>query len=340
MTIAQALIPPVLEAAPLDPALAGFLAQAAAQGNPPLESLPSPVARQIYRDLAQALGLPAPAIGPVSEPTIPGPGGPLRLRVYAPDTPPGTQAPQPPWPVLLYVHGGGFVIGDLETHDQVCRTLCHHADMLVVAVDYRLAPEHPFPGAPDDAEAALRWVLAHAASLGGDASRIAVAGDSAGAQLALVAARRVGAASVRALGLIYPVAQHPDETSASFRENGEGKFLTSGAIQWFVASYLGGQADALAHPDYAVLTSGGFEPLPATWVATMGHDPLRDEGHALARRLGTAGVAVTHRHYPDAIHACIHFTAVSPIGLQVMTDMAPWLREPVGALLPSIGRGL
>jgi acetyl esterase len=324
VTVADVSLPAVLAAAPLDPALAGFLAQAAAQGNPPLENLPAPVARQIYRDLAEALGLPAPAIGPVTETTLAGPGGPLRLRVYAPDT-----AAEAPWPVLLYVHGGGFVIGDLETHDKVCRTLCRHAAMLVVALDYRLAPEHPFPAAPDDAEAALRWLLAHAASLGGDASRIAVAGDSAGAQLALVAARRVGSASVRALGLIYPVARHPDETSASYRENGEGKFLTTSAIQWFVASYLGGQADAVTHPDYAVLTSGGFEPLPATWVATMGHDPLRDEGHALARRLGAAGVAVTHRHYPDAIHACIHFTAVSPIGQQVMLDLARWLREQV-----------
>jgi acetyl esterase len=325
VNIADACINPVLVAAPLDPALAGFLAQAAAQDNPPLESLPTPVARQIYRELADALGLPAPAIGEVVETTMPGPGGSLRLRVYAP----GTQAPQPPRPVLLYVHGGGFVIGDLDTHDKVCRTLCHHAGMLVVAVDYRLAPEHPFPAAPDDVEAALRWVLAHAASWSGDPSRIAVAGDSAGAQLALVAARRVRAAEVRALGLIYPVAQHPDEASDSYRENGDGKFLTTGAIQWFVASYLGGQADALTHPDYALLKSDGFEQLPATWVATMGHDPLRDEGHALALRLTTAGVTVAHRHYPGAIHACIHFTAVSPIGLQVMTDLAQWLREQV-----------
>lgn len=329
MNLYYPCFPTALEAAPLDPALAGFLAQAAAQGNPPLESLPPPVARQIYRELADALGLPAPAIGEVLETRIPGPGGSLRLRVYAPDTAPDTQASRQPWPVLLYVHGGGFVIGDLDTHDKVCRTLCHHAGMLVVAVDYRLAPEHPFPAAPDDVEAALRWVLAHAASWGGDPSRIAVAGDSAGAQLALVAARRVGSANVRALGLIYPVAQHPDETSDSYRENGEGKFLTTGAIHWFTASYLGGQADALTHPDYALLQSDGFEPLPATWVATMGHDPLRDEGHALAQRLATAGVTVVHRHYPGAIHACIHFTAVSPIGLQVMTDLAQWLREQV-----------
>ena len=313
-----------LAKADLDPALAGFLAQAAAQGNPPLESLPPPVIRQIYREQAEALGLPAPAIGKVEDSACPGPAGLLPLRIYSPE---GHDAATPP-PVLLFLHGGGFVMGDLETHDKVCRTLCHHAGMLVVAVDYRLAPEHPFPAAVDDAEAALRWVLAHAATLGGDANRIAVAGDSAGAQLALVAARRVQAANVRALGLIYPVAQHPDEPSASYQEN-DGKFLTMGVMQWFMSSYLGGQATALTHPDYAVLKSGGFENLPATWVATMGHDPLRDEGHALAQRIASAGVDVAHQHYPGAIHACIHFTAVSPIGLTVMTDMAQWLRENV-----------
>ena len=314
-------IPTVLETAPMDTALAGFLAQAAAQGNPPLESLPPAIARQVYRELADTLGLPAPAIGKVSDSSIPGPGGPLRLRVYSPDI-------AGPWPVLLYAHGGGFVIGDLETHDKVCRTLCYHAGMLVVAVDYRLAPEHPFPAAPDDVEAALRWVLLNAGALGGDAGRIAVAGDSAGAQLALVAARRVKASAVRALGLIYPVAQHPDQPSASYPEN-EGKFLSMGVMQWFMASYLGGQAGAQKHPDFALLDSGGLASLPATWVATMGHDSLRNEGHALAQRVAAAGVEVAHRHYPEAIHACIHFTAVSPVGLRVMVDLAQWLRSRV-----------
>jgi len=310
-----------LKSAPMDPGLAGFLAQAAAQGNPPLESLPPAIARQIYREMADTLGLPPPAIGKVSDTSFAGPGGPLPLRMYSPDTP-------GPWPVLMYVHGGGFVIGDLETHDKVCRTLCYHAGMLVVAVDYRLAPENPFPAATDDVEAALRWVLANAAALGGDAERIAVAGDSAGAQLALVASRRVKAEAVRALGLIYPVAQHPDQPSASYAEN-EGKFLTMSVMQWFMASYLGGQANACKHPDYALLDSGGLGKLPATWLATMGHDPLRDEGHALALRMASAGVAVTHRHYPEAIHACIHFTAVSPVGQRIMVELAHWLRARV-----------
>ena len=310
-----------LEAAPLDPALAGLLAQMASQGNPPLEALPPSVGRQIYRDLDAALGLPGPAIGQVENLVIDGPGGVLALRTYAPATP-------GPWPVLMFIHGGGFVIGDLDTHDKVCCTLCHHANMLVVAVDYRLAPENPFPAAPDDAEAALRWLCTHAATLGGDASRIAVAGDSAGAQLALVAVRRVGLAAVRALGMVYPVAQHPDVPSICYQENGRGKFLTHDAMRWFTASYLGGQAAAAQHPDFDLLHSP-MASLPPTWLATMGHDPLRDEGHALALRIEHAGVPVEHAHYPGAIHACIHFSSVSPGGLQVVMDLAKYLRLKV-----------
>lgn len=309
---------------PLDPTLAGLLAQMEAQGNPPLESLPPAVGRQIYQQLDGALGLPAPAIGKVQDLAIDGPGGSLALRAY---TPTGAG----PWPVLLFIHGGGFVIGDLETHDKVCRTLCHHAQMLVLAVDYRLAPEHPFPAAPDDVEAALRWLCAHAASLGGDASRIAVAGDSAGAQLALVAVRRVQSPAVCALGMVYPVAQHPDTPSLCYQDNGSGKFLTHDAMRWFTACYLGSQskqAAAAQHPDFDLLHSS-MATLPPSWLATMGHDPLRDEGHALALRIEHAGVAVEHAHYPSAIHACIHFSAVSPLGRQVLLDLAQWLRGQV-----------
>ena len=315
----------VLDTAPLDPALAGFLAQAAAQGNPPLESLPPPVARQLYRELAAGLGLPAPAIASVDDRVIEGPGSPLTLRVYRPDAP-------GPLPLLMYVHGGGFVIGDLETHDKVCRTLCHDMAAVVVAVDYRLAPEHPFPAAVDDVACALRWVAGHAHALGADPSRMALAGDSAGAQLAAVAAlRSTGTIAPRALGLIYPVAQHYSEPSPSLAENGEGKFLTTGVMQWFIDCYLGARQELARHPDFALLQSQALGTLPPTWLATMGHDPLRDEGHALALRIADAGVPTEHRHYASAIHACIHFTAVSPLGNQVMGDMAAWLRAQLSS---------
>jgi acetyl esterase len=313
-----------LPRAPIDPGLAGFLAQAAAQGNPPLESLPPEIGRQIYRDLAAGLGLPPPAVA-TEDRSIAGPGGPLPLRIYHPDVS-GTL------PALFYVHGGGFVIGDLETHDAVCRTLCHEVGAVVVAVDYRLAPEHPFPAAVEDVVCALQWLSTHARELRADPSRIAVAGDSAGAQLAATACLHTASTiTPRALGLIYPVAQHHSEPSASMAENGEGKFLTLGVMQWFVDSYLNGRSELIRHPDFALLSAPTLATLPATWVATMGHDPLRDEGHALAQRIEQAGVATEHRHYPGAIHACIHFTAVSPLGGQVLSDLAQWLRGQVDA---------
>lgn len=310
---------PTLPSAPLDPALAAFLDHSA--DNPPMETLPPPIARQAYRELSAALGAPTPAIGSVTERSIDGPGGALALRLYTP------QGAATGLPLLLYLHGGGWVIGDLETHDAVCRTLCHAAQTVVVAVDYRCAPEHPFPAALDDAQAALSWLAAHAGELGGDATRIAVAGDSAGAQLAAALAQRVaGTIALRAVGLIYPVAQHYDVPSASCIEN-EGKFLSRGVMVWFTDSYLAARPDAREHPDFKLVGSPHLGRLPPTWLATMGHDPLRDQGHELARDIAKAGVPIEHHHYPEAIHACIHMTALAPVGAQVLADLADWLRE-------------
>jgi acetyl esterase len=143
--------------------------------------------------------------------------------------------------------------------------------------------------------------------------------------VAVAAMRVAGGVPLRAAGLIYPVAQHASEPSASYAEN-DGKFLTMGVMHWFSACYLGSRPQAAQDPEFALLRSGRLHTLPPTWVATMGHDPLRDEGHALARRIAGVGVDCTHRHYPEAIHACIHFTAVSPVGGRVMQDMAEWLR--------------
>jgi acetyl esterase len=307
--------------APIDPPMAGFLAQAATQ--PPLESLPVEAARGVYRELAAALGgEPPPPVGTVVDRLIDGPGGPLLLRLYSP-----ASAATEPRPVLVYLHGGGWVIGDLETHDAVCRRLCHDTGMLVIAADYRRAPEHPFPAAADDAEATVRWAAAHAAEHRGDGARLAIAGDSAGAQLAAVAAQRVaGQIPVRALGLIYPPALHHRETTPSRAENGEGKFLTNAAMVWFMDAYLGKDAALATHPEVALLHSPALHTLPPTWIATLGHDPLRDEGRALAVAIGAAGVPTTHAHEPSGVHACIHFGALSPVGGRLLGGLAEWLR--------------
>ncbi len=310
--------------APIDPPLAGFLAQAASQ--PPLESLPVEAGRQAYRELAAALALPSPPLGTVVDRLIDGPGGPLMLRVYSPATP----APAGGRPTLLYLHGGGWVIGDLETHDPVCRQLCHDSNMLVIALDYRRAPEHPFPAAVDDAEAALLWVAAHAAEHGGDPTRLAVAGDSAGAQLAAVAAQRcAGRVALRAAGLIYPPALHHAEPTPSRAENAEGKFLTAAVMVWFMDAYLEKDASRVRHPEVALLHSPHLGQLPPTWIATVGHDPLRDEGLMLAQALRQAGVPLTAVHEPSGVHACIHFAALSPVGPRLLAALAGWLRERV-----------
>jgi hypothetical protein len=155
--------------------------------------------------------------------------------------------------------------------------------------------------------------------------RVGVAGDSAGANLVAVAAQRVaGAVPLRAAGLIYPAVQHFGAPSASCQAN-EGKFLTAGVMQWFSACYLGDRPGAAQDPDFALLRSTRLHTLPPTWLATMGHDPLRDEGHALALRIAQSGVDCTHKDYAGALHGCIHFTAVSPLGGQVMQDLAEWL---------------
>lgn len=315
--------PATLAKAPLEPGFAAFLQQAAAAGAPPIERLTPTQARQMYRQISAELSQDPPAVAAVRELPIAGPASTLTLRVYTPPS-------QGPWPTLLYVHGGGFLMGDLDTHDAVCRTLSQMADTLVVAVDYRLAPEHPFPAAPDDVETTVRWLQAHAKSLGGQPGPLALAGDSAGAQLSLVAARRLQGQGIRALGLIYPVAAHPDTQSASQHEHGQGKFLTRSAMDWFNQAYLGSDPARRGHPEVDLLGSTGFEGLPATWLATLGHDPLCDEGVALGSRLRQAGVPVRHQHYPGAIHACLHFTRLSPTGWQLMADLAQWLREQDG----------
>jgi acetyl esterase len=307
--------------APIEPPMAAFLAQAATQ--PPLQALPVAAARQVYRELAAALGSAPAPVGTVVDRRIEGPGGPLPLRLYTP-----ARRGEGVVPTLVYLHGGGWVIGDLETHDLVCRRLCHDSGMLVVAVDYRLAPEHPFPAACDDAEAALHWAAAHAAEHGGDGTRLAVAGDSAGAQLAAVVARRLaGRVPLSGLGLIYPPALHHSEPTPSRAENGEGKFLTSAVIAWFTDSYLGKDATLAQHPEVALLHADRLSTLPPTWIATLGHDPLRDEGIALAGALHAAGVATTHVHEPAGVHACIHFGALSAVGDRLLAGLAQWLVE-------------
>ena len=236
-------------------------------------------------------------MGGVVDRTIPGPAGEIAVRIYTPEAARGAL------PVLVYFHGGGFVIGGLETHDGTCRQLARGAECLVVSVDYRLAPEHPFPAAPEDCYAATVWVAEHAEEIGADPARIAVGGDSAGGNLAAVVAlmgRDRKGPALRHQLLIYPVTEYSFET-ASYRENADGYMLTLPLMEWFWNHYLADPTqggDELASP----LRAASLADLPPATVITAEFDPLRDEGEAYARRLDEAGVKTRLTRYDGVFH--------------------------------------
>ncbi len=304
---------------PLDPTVKALLDQMAALNMPPMISLSAEQARAMFK----ATRSPVEALEPVDrieDRAIPGPAGEIRVRVYTPTS-------SEPLPVLVYYHGGGWVIGDLDTHDGVCRKLANRAACVVVSVDYRLAPEHRFPAAAEDGYAAAAYVQAHAADFGADASRVAVGGDSAGgnvaAATALIARERGGPALAYQV-LIYPVTNYSFDT-ASYSDNAEGYFLTTDAMRWFWDHYLGG-ADG-THPHASPLRAPDLSGLPPAIVITAEFDPLRDEGDAYAARLHAAGVAVKHGRYPGMVHGFVGMHDVIPQGNRAIDECAAALRE-------------
>jgi len=304
---------------PLDSQAQGFLEQLAAAGAPPLHELSVAEARQVLVALFGTQGEPEP-VGAVEERTIPGAGGEMLTRIYRPY---GTG----PFPVLVYFHGGGWVIGDLEAYDATCRALTNAAGCLVVAMEYRLAPEHKFPAAPEDCYAATCWVAANAAAIGGDPGRIAVGGDSAGGNLTAVVAQMArdhgGPALVYQL-LVYPVTNYGYDT-ASYRENADGYLLTRDAMVWFWDHYLRSAADG-NNPLASPLRANDLRGLPPAMLLTAEFDPLRDEGEAYAMRLQEAGVPVTLKRYAGTIHGFFSLGAVLDQGKQAMADAAAALR--------------
>jgi acetyl esterase len=272
---------------PLDAQVQAFLEEQAALQLPPFaaltpEQVRAGIAAQVAAERAQN---PPEPVARVEERTIPGPAGAIPVRIYTPE---GTG----PFPVLVFFHGGGWVICTLDTHDGLCRALANGAGCVVVSVDYRLAPEHTFPAAPEDCFAATQWVAAHAGELQGDRARLAVGGDSAGGNLTAVVAqmaRERGGPALAFQLLIYPAVDlRPDAGYASMQENALGYFLDKPSMDWFAGHYLRGEADrthVLASPMLAADLRG----LPPALVTTAEFDPLRDEGEAYARRLVEAG---------------------------------------------------
>ena len=271
------------------------------RGVPPTHTLSPAEARTLYRE-RRALAQPAPqAVASVVELQADGPHGPIPLRLYKPlPAAPGAL------PVLVYFHGGGWTIGDLDTHDTLCRELANGAGCAVLAVDYRMGPEHRFPAAVDDCIAATRWAHAQAGALGLDATRIAVGGDSAGGNLAAavaIAARDAGDLPLAYQLLIYP-ATDMRATAPSHTSNGQGYLLTADTIRYFHDHYiddrahdLDWRASPLLHPD--------LSKLPPALVLTAGFDPLRDEGAAYAKALTDAGNRASYLCFERQIHGFI-----------------------------------
>jgi acetyl esterase len=277
-------------------------------------------ARAGYEAMAAAGGE-LPELGGTEDRTIPGPAGEIPIRIY---TPKGDG----PFPILVFFHGGGFTIGSITSHDPVARHLCAQAEALVVSVDYRLAPEHPFPAAVDDCFAALAWVGEHGAEIGGDPSRIAVCGDSAGGNLSAVTsilARDHGGPAVCFQALIYPTtdarADYP-----SVRENGDSIFLSADSMQWFYEHYQSDKLDWRASPILAEDLSN----LPPALIITAEYDTLRDEGEAYGEAMRAAGNNVTIRRYEGMTHVFVQLCGMLEPGKEAIAEIATALKVAYG----------
>jgi acetyl esterase len=280
---------------PLDPQAKRIIDATNALGLPPVEQMSPADARESMRTRTAALG-PIEDIALVGDHRVPVDGGEITVRCYTP-------AGAGPFPALVFFHGGGWVIGDLFTHDGICRSLANAAGCVVASVDYRLAPEHKYPVAVEDAFAATRWVAQHGEQLGVDARRLAVGGDSAGGNLAAVVSlmsREQGGPGLALQALIYPATQHSFDTR-SYEEHADGYLLTRNGMRWFWNHYLRRPEDG-AETHASPLLSRDLGGLAPALVITAEYDPLRDEGEAYADRLREAGVPVTLTRYPGMIH--------------------------------------
>ena len=281
---------------PLDPQIQAYLDQMAAMNMPPIHTLtPEQVRMGIAMQLAME-NIEPEQVARVENRTIPGPAGEIPVRIY---TPQGNG----PFPALVFFHGGGWVICNLDTHDGICRSLANGASCVVVSVDYRLAPEHKFPAAPEDCYAATQWVAQNAAELNVDASHIAIGGDSAGGNLTAVVAQmardRGGPHLVFQL-LIYPATDFRMNT-VSIEENATGYFLTKDDMIWFTNHYLNSEEDKM-NPLASPLLASDLSGLPPALIITAQYDPLRDEGELYGQKLREAGVPVTISRYEGVIH--------------------------------------
>ena len=293
-------------------------------GRPPYETVSPAEAREFYAQARFVSNPEPPELEKVQPIAIPSPAGPIPARIY---TPKNLRKADGLAPCLVFFHGGGWVIGDLDSHDVVCRKLADEGELIVMSVDYRLAPEHKFPAAVDDAIAATRWIAEHAKQHSIDPSRLMVGGDSAGGNLAAVvaiAARDGNGPDIAGQVLIYPAIDFA-MTHPSHREPETSILLTHSVILWFRDHYLNGVADVhdwRASPARAKTLIG----LPPAYVLTAGADPLRDEGEEYARRLTEAGVPVTYRHFPGQFHGFFTMGKLLQQANVAASEIGVWLK--------------
>jgi acetyl esterase len=283
--------------------------------------------RENFWKMAQRLEADAPPLHEARALKVAGGGGDLAARLYTPFA-----AGAGSGPGLVYFHGGGFVVGDLDSHEMLCRRLAATGPVRVLSVAYRLAPEHRFPCAVEDALAATRWAVTHAGDIGMDPARLAVGGDSAGGALATVVAqslKREGGPRLGAQLLIYPCTQMMQMTPSQIRLR-EGYFLTQAAQDFFKEKYLSRPEDAFDVRCSPILENDLFD-MPPTYVVTAGFDPLLDEGKAYADKLAACAVPVTHRHYASQVHGFFAMTAISSAARGAIEDAGAWLGRTLQA---------
>lgn len=323
-TVARPLTgrPPVNDrGARLDPQVHLVLRILEASRRPALDEL-GPVRARLEMERLSLLS--DPSVVPlhrVEDQCIPGPAGELPIRVYSPQDHRGRH------PALVYLHGGGFVLGSLESHDALCRFLAHRSGSVVIAVDYRLAPEHPFPAAVEDVCAAFRWIRDQAAAFHLDPKRIAIGGDSAGGNLAAVLCqelRDAGEPGPCFQLLVYPCTDM-SRSSDSHRTFANGFFLTERMMDWFLANYLTRPSEE-ANPRASPLKATDLSGLPPAHIAVAGFDPLRDEGEAYADALAAAGVPTTLRRYESLIHGFVNLSGIVEAARHAVGDLADVVR--------------
>src|SRR6185437_9021565 len=307
----------------LDPDAAAVYKAFQEAGRPAYETLTPPEARDYYTQARVVMNPEPPELKSADPLAIPAPHGTIGARIYTPKT---LRLKNALAPCLVFFHGGGWVIGNLETHDVVCRKLAHEGELIVISVDYRLAPEHRFPAAVDDAIAATSWIAANAKQLGIDPARLIVGGDSAGGNLAAVVslhARDNGGPKIAGQVLVYPATEFA-RTHASHREPETSILLTHSVIGWFADHYMGDadRSDWRASPARAKTLRG----LPPAYVLTAGADPLRDEGDEYAARLKKAGVPVAYKHFPGQFHGFFTMGKLLKQADVAVTDIATWLK--------------